>query len=123
MIIAVGLDIVDVSRIGELLDRYDQRFAERLLGVDEMTIYRNRPDQKLFLAGRFAAKEAVIKTLADIFDTRPAFPSIQILPSSTGKPTVVPDVTLRDTLSAYRWMISISHEKNMAAAVAVLERA
>ena len=122
MIVAVGIDIVDVSRIGDLLDRYDQRFVEKLLGDDELAIYRQRPDPKLFLAGRFAAKEAVIKSLADILDTRPRFTSLQILPSNSGQPTVVFETSLRKRLADYRWMISISHERSMAAAVAVLEK-
>ncbi len=120
MIVAVGLDLVDTSRIAQLCDRYDQRLVAKLLGPEEIVLYERRPDRVLFLAGRFAAKEAVIKSLAGIRENRPPFPTIQILPDRTGRPNVQLAEVLQGELSGFHWIISITHERMTAAAVAIL---
>lgn len=63
MIIGIGTDIVQISRIKASLDRLGQRFAERILTADELKQWRvhTRPEQ--FLAKRFAVKEAASKAL------------------------------------------------------------
>ena len=120
MIIALGLDIVDVHRMIDLYHRYGERALNRLVGSEERMLFERRSDKGLFLAGRFAAKEAVIKTLAGILESRPRFSDIQILPDDTGKPVVKLPPELANELNGYRWMISITHEKSMAAAAAIL---
>jgi holo-[acyl-carrier protein] synthase len=122
MIVAVGLDLVDTSRIEDLHDRYDQRFVSKVLGDDEIALYKRRPDPIMFLAGRFAAKEAIIKSLAGILDRRPSFPAIQILPGAAGQPEVHLERTLHGALSGYTWKISITHDRATAAAVAILQK-
>lgn len=122
MIVAIGLDLVDTCRMEELRDRFDQRLVSRLLGSDEIVLYEKRPDSVAFLAGRFAAKEAVIKSLAGIQKRRPSYPAIQILPDKTGRPTVHLSESLQDELVGYHWMISITHDRATAAAVAILLR-
>jgi len=122
MIVAIGLDLVDTSRMANLLDRYDQRLVSKLLGSEEIVLYRRRPDPVLFLAGRFAAKEAIIKSLAGIRRTRPPFPAIQILPGDADQPIVHLHKSLQVELKVYDWLISITHDRSTAAAVAILQR-
>ncbi len=118
MIKSIGLDIVEISRIQADIEKYGDRFLDRILGAEELKIYLKRKDKAQFLSGRFAAKEAVIKALGRYITDKPTFPEIQILNDSTGQP----ELSLTETLSKIvldKCFISITHEKSVAAAVAI----
>ena len=118
MIKSIGLDIVEISRIQADIEKYGNRFVRRILGAEELDMYLKRKDKSQFLSGRFAAKEAVIKALGRYLTDKPSFPEIQILNDSTGQP----ELYLTNTLSKKvldRCFISITHEKSVAAAVAI----
>ena len=57
----IGIDIIEIGRIKQALQRWDKRFLARIFTDTEITLYRNRPES---LAARFAGKEAVIKALS-----------------------------------------------------------
>jgi holo-[acyl-carrier protein] synthase len=120
LIQSIGLDIVATERIASALARYGDRFLQRILGPRELLLLQKRPDPAMFTAGRFAAKEAVIKALADILDRRPPWRSIEVVSSAGGKPVVQFSDSLKEKLSGYACLISISHDKNVTAAVAVI---
>lgn len=117
---AVGIDIVEIKRIEKDIKKYNKRFISRILGFEEQKIYNSRTDKIHFLAGRFAAKEAVIKCLAGILPNRPPYTDIQILSNDSGQPIFVCEEVLKKNLKNLKFYISISHEKNYATAVAVL---
>jgi len=117
---AVGLDIVATERIHKALNRFGDRFARRILGAEEWSIYTRRRDRAQFVAGRFAAKEAIIKALGRFLTQRPAFGQIQVVNDAGGQPEVVlPEEVLRK-LTGHRCLVSITHEKTNSAAVAVI---
>lgn len=119
MIRSIGLDLVEIARISSGIERYGERYVRRILGDDEIAVYHRRYDKPLFLAGRFAAKEAVIKGLGRFLETRPPLSDIQILNGATGQPELhLPDY-LQNQLGTSQCIISITHEKSYAAAVAV----
>lgn len=119
MIHSIGLDLVEIARISSGMERYGERYVRRILGVDEILIFTKRYDKALFLAGRFAAKEAVIKGLGRFLETRPPLSEIQILNGATGQPQLhLPDY-IQEKLKTSQCLLSITHEKNYAAAVAV----
>lgn len=120
MVRAVGLDIVDTQRIAQLLAQHDRRFIDRVLGADEQALMTNRVDRAQFIAGRFAAKEAIIKALADVLDTRPPYRQIQVVNDAGGKPVTKFDDSLARELAGCHFLLSISHERSTAAAVAIL---
>jgi len=62
-VVACGIDIVEIAEIKRLCARYGQRFLRRVLCGSELSIAEGRPDTARFIAGRFAAKEAVLKVL------------------------------------------------------------
>jgi len=117
---AVGIDIVEIKRIENDLDRYNERFISRILSSKEQEMYNLRSDKIQFLAGRFAAKEAVIKCLAEILQNRPPYVEMQILSNESGQPVLVCGELLKTKLDNLKFYISISHEKNYATAIAVL---
>ncbi len=121
MIMSLGLDIVETARIERNVSRHGDRFVRRLLGDGEMAVYEKRLDKVLFLSGRFAAKEAVIKALGEYLTDRPPYSSIEILADDNGRPGLSLHETLRDKIGSARCHISISHEEHYAVAVAVFE--
>ena len=119
MVNSIGLDLVEVARINKDLDKYGRRFAERVLSGNELVLFDRRRDRAIFLAGRFAAKEAVIKGLGHYLDDRPAFCEIEIVNNASGQPTLRLPASIEEKIGSYRCLISITHDKNYAAAVAV----
>jgi len=118
---SIGLDLVEIARIERDLKLYGERFVSRILGDSELKTYYRRRDKAIFLAGRFAAKEAVIKALGAFIAERPAYSQIQIINDPSGQPQLhLPD-EVRNHLAGRRCLISITHEKSYAAAVAVFE--
>ncbi len=116
---SIGLDIVEVARIAADIEKYGQRFIDRILSDREKALLAERHDQVQFLAGRFAAKEAVVKALRPFLDDRPAWPMIQILRTEDGAPELVLPSEIENCLGGAKCMLSLSHEKHYAVAVAV----
>jgi holo-[acyl-carrier protein] synthase len=137
MIFGIGTDIQKVSRIREALDRNGDRFAERILGPDELVIYRRRSAKDAahagsfttsrgisFLATRFAAKEALSKAFGLGMRMPMRWRAAQILKERSGKPYVAVD----DVLGA--WMaerslvahVTLTDDDDYAVAFAVVER-
>jgi len=120
MIYSVGIDLIDTQRIKKALDRWGKRFAKKILGDEEYDIYRRRLNKVHFLSGRFAAKEAVMKTLGAFVDRRIAFKDIQVLNDLYGKPYVHLEDHVREEIIDKEVKVSITHERKMAAAVAII---
>ena len=117
---AIGIDIVEIGRIARAFSNYSNRFVRRILGPDEVLIFERRADGIQFLAGRFAAKEAVVKALSRYLSRRPPLASLQILNDDAGNPTLVLPAQLQERLAGIRCLVSISHSHSDAVAVAVL---
>jgi len=115
---SVGIDIVDVARMGRLLDRYGHRFVRRILGAGELAIFEQRLDRAVFLSGRFAAKEAVIKALGEYLKDRPSWAAVQILNDPAGRPRIELPTLWAERLSRITISVSISHERDYAIATA-----
>jgi len=121
MIASIGLDIVEIARIEQDVQKFGDRFIQRILGEREQAVYRQRSDRALFLAGRFAAKEAVVKALGVYLTDRPPLAQLEIINDLSGRPELsVPD-DLQSQLRGARCALSITHERKYAAAVAIFE--
>jgi len=62
-IIGLGLDATDISRIADAIERYGDRFLERIFTAGEIAYCNRRRVPAIHFAGRFAAKEAGMKAL------------------------------------------------------------
>lgn len=124
MIYGIGTDIVEVSRIEASIEKFGDDFAERILAESEMVSYLDSHIKARFLAKRFAAKEAFSKALGTGLREPATFQNIAVSHDALGKPILVLAKTLQDFLNAKKIQhmhISISDEKNLAAAFVVLE--
>jgi holo-[acyl-carrier protein] synthase len=86
MIFGIGTDIVRVARMQQDLDRFGERFAERILTANEMQEFRRNSGKANFLARRFAAKEAAVKALGTGFSQGVQLHDIEVAHDEQGKP-------------------------------------
>ncbi len=111
----LGVDIVRISRFENMIS--ESKKYKKILSVRETEIFENltKPDRRMeFLAGRFAAKEAVFKSLSKSGESF-TFPEISVLGDAAGALEVT---FARET--KLRVLVSISHSEENAVAVAVL---
>ncbi len=124
MIYGIGTDIVEVNRIEASIEKFGDDFAARILAESEMQSYLDSHIKPRFLAKRFAAKEAFSKALGTGLREPATFQNIAVSHDALGKPILVLAKILQDFLNTkniQHMHISISDEKNLAAAFVVLE--
>ena len=113
----LGVDIVKVDRIAAAIERFGQRFANRVLTEREQRYVRQRPET---FAGRWAAKEAVSKVLG-LGVRGVGWRDIEVERLPTGQPSIVLHgraAGRADQLGMGRIAVSITHEAEYAVAVA-----
>ncbi|MDZ7754299.1 MAG: holo-ACP synthase [Gammaproteobacteria bacterium] len=126
MIYGVGMDLVEVARITTAHDRWGLRFALRLLTDIELPEWQCHPQPDRLLARRFAAKEAASKALGTGMRDGVSFRSISVGHDHLGKPLLefhgeaLALLRRRGIVAAH---LSITDERQFAAAVVVLEAA
>lgn len=111
-IIGHGIDIVEIKRIKEIIDRFGNRFETRCFTEAECMAAGAGLNRSQYLAGRFAAKEAVLKTLGKGWSQGISWTDIEIERLSTGKPFVVLHGRCQEIaaeLGIASWFLSISH--------------
>jgi holo-[acyl-carrier protein] synthase len=119
----LGIDLTEVGRVAELLDRWGERFLQRVFLPGE--VLRRRRHPRAFaehVAGRFAAKEAAMKALGTGW-RGVAFKEIVIGREPTGKPRLEfrgRALERAQALGVVATEVSITHTKTMAAAVVAL---
>jgi holo-[acyl-carrier protein] synthase len=124
MIKGVGIDVVDVARIGSLYRRYGARFLSRIFTEEEIAYCCAQKHADQHIAGRFAAKEAVFKALGMGLFSGVPLTDVAIGRSASGQPRVALDGRAgRDASAAgvRAVHISISHTVDTAVALAVAE--
>lgn len=92
MFVGIGNDLIDIRRIGRVLEKYNKRFLNRIYTEEELRKAASRKNSnKLYistLAKRFAAKEAAAKALGTGFRNGVFWRDIGVLNLSSGKPTI-----------------------------------
>ena len=118
MEMAVGIDVIVISRVAKVLQRHPERFLLRVFTPEEVAFCRGRVHE---LAARFAAKEAVMKALGTGARGL-AWREIEVLPNCRGKPLVYlhGDAKKRGETIGLRGVdISLTHEGDLAIAAVV----
>jgi len=128
-IAGIGMDLIRVDRIERALARHGDRFAERVLGAEEMLKFRARRERDFqrgvrFLATRFAAKEAFSKAIGLGMRMPMAWNRVQTLNAPGGRPVLVIAPALADWYAARFGAahVSITDESDMAAAYVIVEQ-
>ncbi|OGV39125.1 MAG: hypothetical protein A2020_13610 [Lentisphaerae bacterium GWF2_45_14] len=124
MIAGVGTDIVEISRIKEMLEKSGDSFIERIFTEKERTEAVKRKNSPEYFAGRWAVKEALSKALGCGIGASCEWKNIETLNNGDGKPgTILSGKALEAAarLEVAKVHVSISHEKDYACAFIVLE--
>ncbi len=125
MIFGIGVDLVETPRIERLLRQYGERFARRVLTDLEWPGYQRTNKPVLFVANRFAAKEAFSKAMGTGFRYPVTLQNISVVQNRAGKPGYVLSDALSTVMQQHEIAshhLTISDEKSMACAVAILEK-
>lgn len=88
LIVGLGTDIVEIVRIGEMIERHGEAFLNRIYTPEEIQYCQKRKHCNEAFAGRWAAKEAVMKALGTGFIRGIGWQDIEILAEKSGKPFV-----------------------------------
>ena len=119
--VEVGIDIIEIERIGHVLEKYGDRFLNRIYTETERQRYGTRVPE---LAARFAAKEATMKALGTgIRGVR--WRDIETLSNRRGKPILVLHETAKaraELLGLNHWSISLTHSRTEAMATVIASR-
>ena len=121
-IIAHGIDLVDCPRIEAMIERHGERFVQRIFTAAEQAYAESNKNKIEKLAGRFAAKEAILKLMGTGWRGKIAWTDIEIINNSSGQPEVTLDgevEKIADKLGISHISISITHTANFAIASAV----
>lgn len=115
MITGTGIDIVNLDRIRKILDEHGERFMAKVLSDEERySLPKVRVEE--YIAGRFAAKEALAKAT----DRKFSLTSVSVQNDGKGKPFFTGDF-ITGILADSRVHLSITHDMEYAAAFVIIE--
>ena len=105
-----------------MVERHGDRFLERILTAEERAYVAQHKDQIPHIAGRFAAKEAVLKVLGTGWRGKIAWRDVEVLNDANGRPDVVLSgecAAVADRNGIGRVLLSIAHTENYAVGSAI----
>lgn len=114
-----GIDIVETGRIARMIDEHSDRFLERCFTAGERGYAGERRRRDEHLAGRFAAKEAVLKALGTGWRDGIAWTDIEVVLLPSGQPAVKlhgAAARIAGDMGITQWSLSITHTADYAAA-------
>ena len=121
-IVVHGIDLVDCPRIEEMINRHGERFVNRVFTEAEQAYAEANRNNIEKLAGRFAAKEAILKLMGTGWRGKIAWTDIEVINNDVGQPEVTLSGEVRkiaDKLGIEHVSVSITHTANFAIASAV----
>ena len=122
MIKGIGTDIVEIERIRGMLQRHGDSFLQRCFTPAEIEFAGKYKDPAVRYAGRWAAKEAVVKVLGTGFMKGITFHDVEVLPLHTGQPEIRLTGEAAERAAEQQIdsvLISISHAQLYATATAI----
>lgn len=119
-ICGIGTDIVEIERIKTAIERHGDRFLSRLFTENERLYCERFKDSIPRFAGRFAAKEAVLKAFGTGLKGDMEWKEVEIVNDPNGKPLVNLSSRLLKLLGVRNIFISISHCQAYATATAIV---
>jgi len=121
-IYGIGIDVVEVGRIASSIAEFGDRFVDRLFTVSERHYCSNKVKPELHYAARFAAKEAVAKSLGTGIGKDVGWLDMEVVRGDNGEPTMRLTGKVLDFCRQHGIIeikISLTHAREYAAANAV----
>ncbi len=119
MIKGIGNDILEIDRIRQTIEKHGTHFYQKIFTEKELKYCLEHKDSATHLAGRFSAKEAIAKALGIGFGKSISFRDIEITNDELGRPVVEFSNSVNESFHFPQILISISHCKKYANAVAL----
>ncbi len=124
MILGIGVDIVEIARLGLALERQADRFIRRVFTPGEQEYCRAHRDPVPHYAARFAAKEALFKALGTGWARGVSWLDVDVRRDGQGAPSISLQGEadrISRSLGATRVHLSLSHSRDSAVAIVILE--
>jgi holo-[acyl-carrier protein] synthase len=121
MIVGMGTDIIEVTRIEESLSRQGQRFLDTLFTAHEQTYCLSKANKYEHLAARFAVKEAFAKARGTGIRDACQWTNMEVHNDDLGKPTLHLLGKLEEIHKHQTLHVSLSHTKHYASATVIIE--
>ncbi len=124
MIVGTGIDIVEVPRVKAAIERFGERFLQRIYTTGEIQYCRSKHNAVERFAARFAAKEAALKAIGTGWRGGVTWHDVEVRRQPSGKPTVAfsgKGKEFADRLGVKHAYLSLSHTAEHAIAQVILE--
>ena len=124
MIVGLGIDITEVHRIEDAIQRYGGRFLQRVFTEAEIRYCESKANRFERFAGRFAAKEAAMKAIGTGWKRGVRWRDFEVTREPSGRPIMRFSgvaATFAERLGAKRALLSITHTSSQAMAQVILE--
>lgn len=115
----IGTDLIEVERIEKALDRYGHHLIDKILTQKEQDYCLKFPNSSERFAGRFAAKEAVAKSLGYGIGKEISWHDIEVINDERGKPYIILSENVKSKFDNPKILISITHTSKYASAFAL----
>ena len=125
MIVGLGTDIIEIVRIGQMIERHGEIFLQRVYTDGEIRYCQRRKECYQHFAGRFAVKEAVFKALGTGWTQGVSWRQVETTNDESGRPAVLLRGNARqiaDRMAVKTIHVSISHSQSHAIAQVILEK-
>lgn len=119
-IIGLGTDILEIERIRESITKHGDAFIQKIFTDGEQAYCKKHRDPMPQYAGRFSAKESIVKALGCGFGDQIGFLDIEISHDAAGKPLVHFSPTAQKRFNNPQVLLSMSHCKAYVSTVALL---
>ncbi len=125
MVIGVGIDLVEIDRIGASIERWGEKFLRKIFSAGEIDYCSRRPYPARHFAARFAAKEAFLKGMGIGLFSGIALRDVEVHVLDSGKPELVlrgeaGELAAKNGVSSLN--LSLSHSNRYATALVILEK-
>ena len=121
MVIGIGIDIIEIERIKNSIDRFGDGFLNKIYTKNELEYCLAKHNKYQHLAARFAAKEAIYKAITTGWEKHATWKSMEISNEPNGMPIVKFIGKLKEFLADDKDIkISISHSENYVTCVAII---
>lgn len=121
MIKGIGVDIIEIERIKLSIEKYENRFLQKLFTENEINYCKSKPNPIQHFAVRFAAKEAFSKAISTGLTGDFRWHEVEIINEQSGKPIINLLGNLKEKFINFTFQISLSHSKENVVAVVLME--
>ena len=124
MIVGIGIDLAEVDRIREAIERHGQRFIDRIYTPAEIAYVERRANRYERYAARFAAKEAGMKAIGTGWRRGVRWRDFEVSNLPSGRPTLRFDgvaAQVAQSLGVTNIALSITHTSQQSMAIVILE--